>query len=127
MAQKLTPKREKFCLELVKNGGNGALAYQAAGYAVKNRGVANTGANKLQEDEKVMARLAELRAPETKKTIMSIERRREKLTEIAEDEESSKQDAMKAIDLLNKMDALYLQRQEISGAIPVVLNDNVRE
>ena len=103
------------------------MAYQAAGYAVKNRRVAITGANKLQEDKKVMARLAELRAPETKKTIMSIERRREKLTEIAEDEESSKADAMKAIDLLNKMDALYLQRQEISGAIPVVLNDNVRE
>jgi hypothetical protein len=34
---------------------------------------------------------------------------------------------MKAIDLLNKMDSLYLQRQEIQGAVPVVLTDDVFE
>lgn len=124
---KLSEKEERFCLELVKNAGNATQAYKDAGYVVKNDNVAAVkGAEKLRK-AKVQQRLAELRAPEKKKTVMSIEERRERLTRIADDEDSSNLDVMKAIDLLNKMDSLYLQRQEITGAVPVTIIEDVPE
>jgi hypothetical protein len=58
---------------------------------------------------------------------MSIEERREKLTEIATSADSASSDVMKAIDLLNKMDSLYLQRQEVTGAVPVTIIEDVPE
>lgn len=123
---KLSEKEERFCLELVKNAGNATQAYKDAGYVVKNDNVAAVkGAEKIRK-AKVQQRLAELRAPEKQKTVMSIEERRQKLTEIATSGETAT-DVMKAIDLLNKMDSLYLQRQEIQGAVPVVIHDNVSE
>lgn len=123
---KLSEKEERFCLELVKNAGNATQAYKDAGYVVKNDNVAGVEGLKRLRKPKIKKRLAELRAPEKQKTVMSIEERRQKLTEIATSGETAT-DVMKAIDLLNKMDSLYLQRQEVTGAVPVVIHDNVRE
>lgn len=122
----LSEKEERFCLELVKNAGNATQAYKDAGYVVKNDNVAGVEGLKRLRKPKIKKRLAELRAPEKQKTVMSIDERRQKLTEIATSGETAT-DVMKAIDLLNKMDSLYLQRQEIQGAVPVVLADDVSE
>lgn len=123
---KLSEKEERFCLELVKNAGNATQAYKDAGYVVKNDNVAGVEGRKRLRKTKIQKRLEELRAPEKQKTVMSIDERRQKLTEIATSGETAT-DVMKAIDLLNRMDSLYLQRQEITGAVPVVLADDVSE
>ena len=61
------------------------------------------------------------------KKIMDAVKRREVLTQIAMDEESTKQDKIKAIDTLNKMDGVYLNRTEITGGLPVVICDDITE
>jgi hypothetical protein len=66
-------------------------------------------------------------APQDEEDIMSIKERRQKLTAIVRDSELSAQDWMKAIDLLNKMDSLSLQRQEVTGAGPVTIIEDVPE
>lgn len=124
---KLSEKEERFCLELVKNAGNATQAYKDAGYAVKNDNVAAVkGAEKIRK-AKVKQRLAELRAPKKEAKILSIDERRQLLTRIALDDDTRPNDKIKAMDILNRMDSLYLQRQEIQGAVPVVIHDNVSE
>jgi phage terminase small subunit len=120
-------KQKRFCREYVKNGGNGTQAYKDAGYVVANDTVASVEATKLLANPRVQEELAVLMAPQDEEDIMSIKERRQKLTAIVRDSELSAQDWMKAIDLLNKMDSLYLQRQEIQGAVPVVLADDISD
>lgn len=124
---KLNQRQEKFCREVVKNGGNATKAYKDAGYVATDDDTANANASRLIASDKVQERLRELRAPEEEEDIMSIKERRQKLTAIVRDSELSAQDWMKAIDLLNKMDSLYLQRQEVTGAVPVTIIEDVPE
>jgi phage terminase small subunit len=120
-------KQKRFCREYVKNGGNGTQAYKDAGYVVANDTVASVEATKLLANPKVKEELATLMAPQDEEDIMSIKERRQKLTEIATSADSASSDVMKAIDLLNKMDSLYLQRQEVTGAVPVTIIEDVPE
>lgn len=48
-----------------------------------------------------------------KSSIMSMERRKERLSELGEDAEKDN-DSIKAIDTLNKMDGLYIQKHEFN-------------
>ena len=57
--------------------------------------------------------------------ILSIKERKEILSMIAQEGRAC--DITRAIDLLNRMENIYVQKQEIAGAMPVVLADNVRE
>ena len=127
MVELKSEKQKVFCLEYVRNGGNATEAYKKAGYLVKSEGAARACASRLLTDANVIARLKEIELETNTPKILSIQQRKEILSQFVTDSESSKMVKLKSIDLLNKMDSVYVQRQEIQGAIPVVLTDNVRE
>ena len=103
---------ENFCLEIVQSGTE---AYKKAGYKVKSDNAAAVGAAKLLRNAKVQSRIAELRSEMDSHKIMDAAERRELLTRFARDEETGKADRLKAMDLLNKMDGVYINKTQISG------------
>lgn len=105
---------ENFCLEIVQSG-NGTEAYKKAGYKVKSDNAAAVGAAKLLRKAKVQQRIAELRNEMDSHKIMDAAERRELLTRFARDEDTGKTDRLRAMDLLNKMDGVYINKTQISG------------
>jgi len=123
---KLTTRQEKFCLAYVKLG-NATQAYKEAGYVNKNDACMASNSSRMLRNDNVKQRIAELQAEIRSAKMMDIAERREVLANIARDSESTKQDVIKAIDTLNKMDGAYLQRTEITGGVPVVICDDITE
>ena len=105
---------ENFCLEIVQSG-NGTEAYKKAGYKVKSDNAAAVGAAKLLRKAKVQQCIAELRSEMDSHKIMDAAERRELLTRFARDEDTGKTDRLRAMDLLNKMDGVYINKTQISG------------
>ncbi len=122
----MTKRQEKFCLEYARCG-NATEAYRNAGYSTSTPASAWVSACKLLRNPKVKERIDELSRKMKSAKMMDIAERRERLAEIARDEESTKQDVIKAIDTLNKMDGAYLNRTEITGGMPVVICDDLTE
>lgn len=108
----LTPKQEKFaqCIALEEMSQSDAYrtAYSCAKMSDKTIW---ENASRLMADSKVTARITELRQETITPKVMSAQKRREKLTDIAENSEDPNV-AMKAIDLLNKMTGEYVQKVE---------------
>ena len=115
----MTERQEKFCLEYIRHG-NAAVAYRAAGYNPQSKGSAEAMGSRLLRNVNVRQRLAELRKKMEGPAIMDAQERREKLTEIARSPATEDKDIIKAIDTLNKMDSLYIQKTELSGKVQTV-------
>lgn len=115
----LTQKQENFCLEYIKCG-NASEAYKKC-YNVENMKPESIyrKATELMANGTITARLSELRSKAESKAIITLEQRKELLSRFAWEEETDK--AMKAIDLLNKMESVYVQKNqtELSGAVGV--------
>lgn len=107
--------------------GNATQAYKEAGYTTKSEVCMASNAWRMLRNEKVKQRIAKLQAEIRSAKMMDIAERREVLANIARDSESTKQDVIKAIDTLNKMDGAYLNRTEITGGVPVVICDDITE
>ena len=107
--------QENFCVEFVRCG-NATEAYKNAGYNARSDKVAAVCAAKLLRNTKVQSRIAELRREMDSHKIMDAAERRELLTQFARDEETGKADRLKAMDLLNKMDGVYINKTQVSGA-----------
>jgi phage terminase small subunit len=107
----LTPKQEQFVKAIALDGMNYSDAYRSA-YNCKRMSdtTINNNAWKLIQDNEITTRIKELAAQADSPKIMSATKRREKLTKLANDEDPNV--AMKAIDLLNKMDGEYVQKVE---------------
>lgn len=107
----LTPKQEQFAKNIALEGMNYSDAYRNS-YSCKRMSEAtiNNEAWKLMQNHEITMRIKELAAEADSPKIMSAKQRREKLTELANDEDPNV--AMKAIDLLNKMDGEYIQKVE---------------
>ena len=108
---KLTEKQENFALEYVLNGGNATAAYRKC-YDVGETTLETTvwnNAHILLKNTKVSARIDERREQKYSGKVMSIEERRMKLTEWIHDGNN------KALDMLNKMDGVYVEKQEITA------------
>ena len=84
-------------------------------------------ASRLLRKDVVAARIQALQSKLTDEKILDAKKRREILSNIATDSESTKQDVIKAIDTLNKMDGAYLNRTEITGGLPVVICDDITD
>lgn len=104
-------KYEKFCVEYRKNGGNATAAAIAAGYS--ERTAAQQGA-RLLRNVKVAARLEELAKDAIRKQIISADKRAMYLSKIVEDNTMDPFARIRAIDILNKMDGLYVFKAEIN-------------
>ncbi len=108
---KLTEKQENFALEYVLNGGNATAAYRKC-YDVGEDTQETTvwkSSHEALNTPKVSQRVDEYRKQKYSSKVMSIKERRVKLTEWIEGGDS------KALDMLNKMDGVYVEKQEITA------------
>ena len=104
--RKLTERQRRF-VEFYAKTGNATESARLAGYSSpKQQGTENLS------KPSVRSAIDAINAKTTKKHIMSIEERKARLTEIAEGEDE--RTAIKAMDVLNKMGAVYIQKQEIT-------------
>lgn len=115
----MTERQEKFCLEMVRCGC-ATEAYKAAGYNPRSERAAVSAGNRLLTYVDIKARIAELREKMADETIMDAKARRVKLSEIAKHPGTKDENVIKAIDTLNKMDGLYIQKTELSGSVQTV-------
>ena len=115
----MTERQEKFCLEYIRCG-NATQAYKAAGYKSQSEKAATANAARMITYDSIQVRLNELREQVKGPKIMDAQERRQKLTEIATSRYVKPDVAIKAIDVLNKMDCLYVQKTELSGTVQTV-------
>ena len=106
--------QEKFCIEFVRCG-NATEAYKRAGYKARSDKVAGTAAARLLGNVGIQRRIVELQGEMDSHKIMDAAERRELLTRFARDEDTGKTDRLRAMDLLNKMDGVYINKTQISG------------
>lgn len=108
----LTPKQEAFVQNIIK-GMSQADAYRTA-YPKQNMSdkTIHEAASRLMKNDKVLARLNELREQLVKPSIMSAQKRLEWLTGLIEDKDVAIGDKLKAADIMNKMQGEYTQKVE---------------
>lgn len=102
---KLNERRRKFVLYYEGNATEAAIK---AGYSKKT---AYSQGQRLLKNAEVQAAIKAKQAPKENRHILSIEQRKELLCEIASEGGS---DRTKALDILNKMEAVYIQKQEVT-------------
>jgi phage terminase small subunit len=118
----LTPKQEKF-VQCIIEGMNQSDAYRSA-YSTKNMSDKTVweSASRLMNDNKVSARIKELREQIDKKTIMTAQERLEWLTSLIKSAEETTADKLKASDQMNKMQGEYIQKVQAN----VTYEDNLK-
>lgn len=113
----LTANQEKFVQNIIE-GMNQADAYRSA--YPKQRMSDKTvweAASRLMRNDKVVARLSELRNELAKPSIMTAQKRLEWLTELISNEGEDTHAKLKAIDIMNKMQGEYVQKVEASVSV----------
>ena len=117
----LTAKQEQFAQNIIK-GMSQADAYRAA---YPNQRMSDKtvweAASRLMANDKVVARLTELRGHLAKDSIMSAQKRLEWLTELIGNDEVFTSDKLRAIDIMNKMQGEYVQKvqAEVTNAVNI--------
>ena len=111
----LTAKQEQFAKAIVE-GMNQADAYRSA-YETKrmSENAIYREASLLMGNPKVAQRIADLRSELAKPSIKTAQERMEWLTQLIDNPEEGTNEKLKAVDILNKMEGLYVQK--ISGEI----------
>ncbi len=140
----LTVKQEKFCHEYLKTG-NARQAYINAGYSFGKESTADANACRLLKNDKVKARLDELREEVQTEAIADIREMQKALTDIIRqsmneeivvvegcgdgvseakkmNKKPSIDNVIKAINTLGKMQGAFVDKVNIEGAIPVVIS-----
>jgi len=110
----MNPRQEAFCVEYVRSG-NAAKAYRAAGYKIGNPHSADVRASALLRRPEVAKRVQLLVVEMKGEEILDARQRRIVLSEIARTSANT-MEVIRAIDVLNRMDGVYVQRQQITGA-----------
>lgn len=118
----LTQKQEEFCKAIVYDGLNYSAAYRRA-YNTKKMSdkTVNEKACLLKNDGKIAARIEALRKKLDSPKIISAMRRQEKLSRMIE-ESKNPGVVIKAVDLLNKMQGVYVQKVDASVTGDVNIN-----
>lgn len=116
--EKLTEQQRKFCLEYRKNGGNATEAAKAVGYSEKS---AYKQGSLLLQKISVLNYIDKLVKDSERQSIMGLVERQETLTKIARNNKAKDADRNKAIDILNKMDGVYVIN------VNLTMNDSVKD
>lgn len=145
----LPKQQERFCLEYVHNGLNGKQAYKVAYPKCKTDNAAEAGASRLLRNVKVQEYIKELQSNFKKSKVMSIEERRQWLSDVVTEDVkekcykqvrdddtgemkevviervSSVKDKQRSLEILNKMDGVGVERTkvEIEGTIELEVGD----
>ena len=115
----LTQKQHNFCVAYIKCG-NQSEAYKIAYNAEKMKDdTVYKRASELMQNGEITGCITSMRERTESKAIITLEQRKELLSRWVWEEETDK--SIKAIDLLNKMDGIYIQKNqtELSGAVGV--------
>lgn len=80
----LTPRQERFCIEIVK-GASASDAYRAAGYSCPNPKAVHEASSRLMKNDKVSARIAELRGPVLAVAQMTLHGHQETMAELRDE------------------------------------------
>lgn len=119
----LTPKQEQFAKAIALDGMNYSDAYRSAYNTERMTDkTVNEKASLLKDDDKIRARIKELRKETDTPRIMSAQKRKEWLTEIINDPEVDINARLKASDQLNRMDGEYVQKVEAEVTNAVSIN-----
>jgi phage terminase small subunit len=119
----LTPKQEKFAQSIALEDMNKSDAYRSAYDASKmSDKTVNEKASLLASQDKIKARILELRQSVTSPKIMTAQKRQEWLTEIMNDLSVDINARLKASDQLNKMQGEYIQKVETEVKNAVRIN-----
>lgn len=118
----LTPKREQFAQNIVQ-GMSQADAYRSA-YNCKKTADKTIweNASRLMADDKVKARVQELRDKAAEASIMTARARLEWLTGVIMDTEERTENKLKAADIMNKMQGEYVQKIDANVNSDIVIN-----
>jgi phage terminase small subunit len=117
----LTAKQEQFAQNIIK-GMRQADAYRSAYNTSRMTDkTIHEKASRIANDDKVRARITELRGQISTENIMTAQKRLEWLTELVNNEESCVGDKLKAIDIMNKMQGEYVQKvqTEVTNAVNI--------
>lgn len=117
----LTAKQEQFAQNIIK-GMSQADAYRSAYNTSRMTDkTIHEKASRIANDDKVRARITELRGQISTENIMTAQKRLEWLTELVYNEESCVSDKLKAIDIMNKMQGEYVQKvqAEVTNAVNI--------
>jgi phage terminase small subunit len=118
----LTAKQEQFVQNIIQ-GMSQADAYRSAYNASKMTDkTVHEKASLLAGQDKVRARLKELRGQLASEAIMSAQKRLEWLTGVIKSNDESTGDKLKAVDIMNKMQGEYVQKVEANVTNEVVIN-----
>ena len=125
-------KHEAFCQEYSKRG-NATDAYMRAGYKTKSANVAKSAASRLLTDVNVRARIKELDDAKEKASIADADEQKSFLTSVMRGEAKecngkpvSMAMRLKALELLGKMQGLYINKVETDVNVkPVVIRDDL--
>ena len=127
---KLTNKQEQFCQNIAIHHMTQHDAYINA-YDTSNCSdvTIDVNASKLAADAKVSLRISELKSSVLDYTIMSVRKRKQRLSELAlvdlDPKEVKPGHVVQAIDLLNKMDDVYkTDTRESQTIINIIVKDN---
>ena len=109
----LTPKQELFAQSIALEDMNKSDAYRSA-YDTKKMSdkTINEKASLLASQDKVRARIKELREQVVSPKIISAQKRKEWLTEVINNSEIDINARLKASDQLNRMEGEYVQKVE---------------
>ena len=107
----MNERQEVFCREYAACG-NATTAAIKAGYSEKT---ARKIGSRLLTYVDIKKRIGELGKVCEEKAFLTIAEKRRILQEIAQDPEARKDERMKAIDLDNKMEGVYINRTELTG------------
>lgn len=119
----LTDKQEKFCQAVALEGMSLSDAYRSA-YETKNMKdkTVNEKACVLAKEDKITARIEELRASVVSPKIMSAQKRKEWLTEVINDPNADIRARLQASDQLNRMEGQYVQKVDANVNADVTIN-----
>ena len=120
----LTEQQEKFCLNIA-SGMNQTAAYKDA-YNSQNMKIEAiyVEASRLMDNPKIILRIEELRKEARSDRIINTIQKKELLTQWIYDDDTSKGDRLKALDILNKMDGEYIEKLESKQEVKIVVDED---
>lgn len=136
----LKPKQERFCVEYLKTG-NAAQSYKLS-FGISNDNAARASSCRLLKSSAIQNRLSELQAEINNEKILTAQEIQERLSSIARREATetitlpngeqvqkatSIRDATRALELLAKINGMFITRQEVdlNGVLPVFIQDDI--
>lgn len=119
----LTPKQEKFAQSVALENMNYSDAYRSAYNTVKMTDkTVNEKASLLKNEDKIKARIKELREASTTPKVITAQKRKEWLTEVVNDPNVDIRVRLQASDQLNRMEGEYVQKVEAEVTNAVNIN-----